>query len=289
MRIGITGTQGFVGGAVVKALNAVKHDVVDLDPVVRQGIFWQGQTEDQALPARLDWVLHFAATTSIADGWREPGNMYANNVGATICALEAARRSGASIVFMSSYVYGRPLYNPIDEKHPVSATNPYMGSKLAGEAIARQYSHLFSIPLVILRVFNVYGFCLIQGRLICDLIVAARNRRPFVLNDPGPQRDYLFIDDFVRLLLLIITRTPTPVGTYNVGSGTGHSNLMVAETFKNIMGGAFAIHVDHQPRRGDIDLCVADTSLVQSTFDWKPQWSLVEGVKAIVQRVNLIS
>jgi len=49
---------------------------------------------------------------------------------------------------MSSFVYGQPKYLPIDEKHPVSFANPYMGSKLAGEEVSRSISETLAIRLL---------------------------------------------------------------------------------------------------------------------------------------------
>jgi UDP-glucose 4-epimerase len=125
---------------------------------------------------------------------------------------------------MSSYVYGRPQYLPIDESHPVEALNPYMGSKIAGEVICRQWGGLTGIPVVILRGFLIYGDSPSPGRLIPDLLASARSGAPFTLRDPAPRRDYLHIRDFAELVRKILSTEPVPAGTYNVGGGETHSN-----------------------------------------------------------------
>ena len=78
-------------------------------------------------------------------------------------ALKVAHFSSASFIFMSSYVYGDPEYIPINEKHPLRANNPYMGSKIICEKICQDFSKQFDIPLIILRAFNIYGDKIVIG------------------------------------------------------------------------------------------------------------------------------
>ena len=152
-----------------------------LDPAHRIIVFLNECPDD------LNWVLHFAASASIGKSFENPFYTYANNLESTIVALNIAYRSKSPFLFMSSYVYGKPRYLPIDEKHPLDFVNPYMGSKIIGEEICRQICSMLLIPLIILRGFNIYGNCKIPGRLISDLLESAHNRMPIVLNDPLPK------------------------------------------------------------------------------------------------------
>ena len=138
---------------------------------------------------------------------------------------------------MSSYVYGNPKYLPIDEKHPVASANPYMGSKITGEEICRQLSHLLKFPLIILRVFNIYGDFEIPGRLISDLLQNLRQGNSLVLNDPVPKRDYLYIKDlevslrfYEKILGWERIRSDTlPFNAAALPSGRTHHALLLIE------------------------------------------------------------
>ena len=193
-----------------------------------------------------------------------PFQVYANNLNSTLIALNIARSTKANFVFMSSYVYGPPQYLPIDEAHPLSAVNPYMGSKIAGELICQQISKIYQIPLIILRSFNIYGHFITPGRLISDLVEAAQHNNRLVLNDGTPKRDYLYIKDFHTLILRILSKETPNNGIFNVGYGKSYTNLEVAEIISQIGGYNSKILVKSQPRPNDINDCSVNVDLVKS-------------------------
>lgn len=280
-RIGITGQSGFIGSAVTQSLSLEGHHVISLDNYIRSC-----NLNDLALdkyPNNLDWILHFAANTSIKKSFEDPFYTYSNNLKSTLLALKLAHHSKSAFLFMSSYVYGQPKYLPIDEKHPTTSANPYMGSKIIGEEICRQLSDLLLIPLIILRGFNIYGNYQIPGRLISDLLECVRNGISIVLNDPLPKRDYLYIKDFCLLILKIVSQDPVKTGTYNVGYGRSYSNMEVAEKVRMLAGSKCPIIVNSQPRPRDILDCTVNVSLVKETFSWSPIYSLEMGLSELLQ------
>lgn len=281
MKIGITGQGGFIGSNVAQALLHEGYEVVSLDKYTRSCA-----SDNRVLnecPDDLNWVLHFAASASIDKSFDNPFYTYANNLESTIVALNIAYRSRAPFLFMSSYVYGKPKYLPIDEKHPVDFANPYMGSKIIGEEICRQICSMLLIPLIILRGFNIYGNCKITGRLISDLLESAHNEMPIVLNDPLPKRDYLYIKDFQLLILKIISQNPVKTGTYNVGYGSSYSNIEVAEIVSNLTNGKCPIIIKSHPRQQDISDCTVNVNLVKQTFSWLPIYSLEMGLSELLK------
>jgi UDP-glucose 4-epimerase len=280
MRIGITGARGFIGGYLRRFLSGEGHEAVPLDAFTRRGA---AEPDRGSVPGGLAWVLHFGASTSIPRSFEDPFGTYANNTEATLRALEIARLSRAPFLFMSSYVYGRPQYLPIDEAHPVAALNPYMGSKIAGEVICRQWGALADLPVVILRGFLIYGDSPSPGRLIPDLLASAGSGAPFTLRDPAPRRDYLYVRDFAALVRAILAARPVPEGTYNVGGGETRSNLEVAELLRRLAPRPFALEIGEAPRKNDVDDIAADIRLVKRTFAWEPRYDLERGLKEILQ------
>ena len=277
MKIGITGQSGFIGSAVTRAVLGAGHQVISLDKYARSCF------ADKGYPEKLDWVLHFAASTSIKASMKDPFSTYKNNIESTLAALKISHYSKASFVFMSSYVYGQPKYLPVDEKHPIACLNPYMGSKIVGEEICQQLSDMLQIPLIILRGFYIYGNCQIPGRLISDLLESVRKGIPIVLNDASPKRDYLYIKDFELLILKIISRNPIETGTYNVGYGRSYSNIEVAEMVRMLSGNKYSVTVKSSPRPQDVLDCTVDMSLIKEAFSWEPIYSLEKGLSELMQ------
>ena len=140
----------------------------------------------------------------------------------------------SKILFLSSYIYGKPKYFPVDEHHPVKPTNPYMESKWISEQVCSNLTTQLGIPLIIFRLFNVYGPSLNKGRLIPDLINNVINNQTLILNDPNPKRDYLYIKDFEDLIYNILKMKDFKKRIYNVGGGKAYSNLEVARKILSI-------------------------------------------------------
>lgn len=281
MKIGITGQDGFIGRAVSEALSSQNHDVIALDRHTRFSAINSSLAAEY--PNSLDWVLHFAAATSIEASFEDPFFTYSNNLESTLIALKIAHCSKSPLLFMSSYVYSQPKYLPIDERHPVVPTNPYMASKIVGEEICRQFSDMLKIPLVILRAFYIYGDSGVSGRLIPDILESIRKGTPIALNDPTPKRDYLYIKDFVLLILKIVLRQPIGIGTYNVGYGRSYSNLEVARMARGLANSNCEIAIRSKPRPHDIQDCRPDINLLKKTFSWEPKYSLEEGLGELIQ------
>ena len=279
MKFGITGSVGFIGSFMTTALRQDSHEVLSLD----QYVYSRTKSTAKLETGSFDWILHFGASTAVDSSFNNPTDTYKNNIDSTLWALEIASRTKAAFLFMSSFVYGQPKYLPLDEKHPLSPTNPYMGSKICGEQVCEHWQTLFNLPVIILRGFNIYGNTDIPGRLISDLLGAVKENKPLVVNDPLPKRDYLYIRDFCDLIEQIVTHMPIKTGVYNVGYGESHSNLDVAEYIKKISGTKQSIEVRSAVRKNDIADCSVDVSLVKNTFDWQPCYTLEEGLKEVIQ------
>lgn len=276
MNIGMTGCDGFIGSAVADSLKRNGYYIVSLDCFTRCS---KGDHTVLGVPQGMRWVLHFGAHTSIRQSLEDPFGTYASNIDSTLKAMKIAWKCNAAFLYMSSYIYGRPRYTPVDENHPVEPSNPYMGSKATSERLCRQLGRLLGIKVLILRAFNIYGLCWNPGRLICDLLVSARDNKPFILNDPASRRDYLYIKDFQELILRVLQQKSQCTGVYNVGYGKSYSNIEVATMFSRLAGAHIEIIVRSQPRPGDVDDCVADTRQLRQVFDWTPVYSLEAGLK----------
>lgn len=253
------------------------YEVISLDNLLsgNKGNAWKGP--------KLDWVLHFAARTSIEQSFKDPLSTYRDNYLSTLGALKIAYAGKAAFLYMSSYVYGVPKYLPVDEAHPVDPRNPYMGSKLIGEELAKQLCSVWEKPLIILRGFSIYGDCSAKGRLIADLVREAKNDRPLQVNDPKAKRDYLYIKDFCALIRKIVGQKKIRGGTYNVGYGKSYSTLEAAALIKKLARSS-RIVVKSLPRRNDIADCRADIRLVSKTFSWKPAYSLDKGLAELLDK-----
>src|SRR4051812_4170453 len=161
---------------------------------------------------------------------------------------------------------GRPL-EPVatpESKSP-SVRSVYALSKYDQERLCLLVGGAYSIPTVALRLFNVYGpdQALSNPYTGVLAIFAARllNGQPPVIFEDGRQRrDFVNVGDVARAFRLAFEATTGNAQVLNIGSGTSHSVLEIAQ----LLGAAIGQHIEPQVsgkfRVGDIRHCFADIS-----------------------------
>jgi nucleoside-diphosphate-sugar epimerase len=273
----VTGASGFIGRPLTAQLEregwlVLQHSAAD------------GDIASCPLPfPAVEHVFHLAAQTFVPDSWAAPLPFYTTNVLGTVNVAEFCRRTGASMTMLSSYVYGRPVFLPISEAHPLAAFNPYGHSKILAEQVCSYYAAQFGARISILRPFNVYGWGQAPHFLVPTLIRQALDPKvhEISLADDRPRRDYLFIDDLIDLLVL--TTAPQRCDVYNAGSGCSASPREVAELVASAAGVAKPIVSRGETRADEVLEMVADIGKATKEFGWTPRVSLANGLARTVQ------
>jgi len=306
MKYLVTGGAGYIGGFMVKRLIDDGHEVVVADNLERahkevhpQAVFKNGNLQDNKYVESLfmegepyDAVLHFAAYISVGESMQDPGKYIQNNVLTTVQLLDQMHKHHVKHFIFSSTgtVYGTPQKNPIPEDHPFNPENPYAESKLMVEKVLRWYYDIYGIGYGVLRYFNASGAALDgsygeehnpETHLIPNVIRAAIDNKEFSLYgddyetpDGTCVRDYIHVIDLVQAHILTLNKLHEKNGgyTYNVGTGTGHSNKEIIEIVKKISGNDFPVSI--KPRRaGDVAETVADIAKIQNELQFTPQYS----------------
>jgi nucleoside-diphosphate-sugar epimerase len=99
-----------------------------------------------------------------------------------------------------------------------------------------------------------------------------------VYGDGGDTRDYTYVSDVVRALLMA---TELPSGkAVNICTGRALTNMAVAKLIRNVTGSPSAINLVNYPSLfGGIRHQVGSYSKANSVLGWKPTTSLEEGLK----------
>ena len=181
MRILLTGGAGFIGSHTAVEMTQSGHEVIIYDNLCnsdtsaldrlekilgRRLPFEEGDIRDydrmcEVLSKyKIEAVVHFAGLKAVGESCEKPLEYFDNNINGTLVLLRAMKSLGIKrIIFSSSAtVYGMPQYLPLDEKHPLSVTNPYGRTKLQVEEILSDLCS--SDPewsAVCLRYFNPIG------------------------------------------------------------------------------------------------------------------------------------
>jgi UDP-glucose 4-epimerase len=242
-------------------------------------------------------VIHFAGLKAVGESNELPLLYYDSNVSGTIQLLEAMKKCGIKrFIFSSSAtVYGEPQYLPLDEKHPLSPTNPYGRSKWMIEQIL--YDLFQSDPswtIVLLRYFNPVGAHPsgligenpknIPNNLMPYVAQVAKGILPqlSVWGQDYPTTDGTGIRDFIHVLdlaeghLAALQKIQKPcIEAFNLGTGQGYSVLNLVETFETT--NQVKVPFVFGPRRlGDIASCFANCDKAWNQLGWKASRQLNE-------------
>lgn len=248
MKVLVTGSAGFIGFHVAKALllrgdEVVGFDAVNsyYDPTLKEArlklleeiaknatggySFIRANLADQAHvdacfeKHRFDCVIHLAAQAGVRHSIDHPHDYVQSNLVAFTNMLEACRHSGVPhLTYAStSSIYGANTRMPFSEHHGVNhPLQFYAATKRANELMAHAYSHMFRLPTTGLRFFTVYGP---WGRPDMALFLFTKSileGKPIkVFNYGKHTRDFTYIDDIAEGVVRVSDKIAEPDSAWN--------------------------------------------------------------------------
>jgi nucleoside-diphosphate-sugar epimerase len=279
-KILVTGSAGFIGKALATQLRETGHVVVEFD--VAQGDITSPEAVLPYADMGIQHVFHLAGKTFVPESWKDPFGFFQVNLLGTVNILELCRKTGISITYISSYLYGEPDYLPIDENHRVKSYNPYSQSKVMADSTCQFYARHYKVPVTIFRPFNAYGPGQPGIFLISEIISKVMNPAIPVVEvmDLRPKRDYIYIDDLVRALILSIGK---PHGIYNLGSGYSKNVEEIIHLVLKHTGIQKEYHSKAVMRPNEIFDLYADIRKAGRELNWFPQISFEDGIERCIR------
>lgn len=303
MRVIVTGGAGFIGSHLTERLLREGHSVLVLDNLASGRLdnlahlkgdpsltFQQVDVADFEVIAPLfggvDWVFHLAALADIVPSIQKPLDYHRANVDGTIAVLEAARLAGVKrfIYAASSSCYGIPTQLPTPETAAIQPMYPYALTKYLGEQYVLHWGQVYHLPVVSLRLFNVYGprartsgtYGAVFGVFLAQKLAG----KPFTVVGDGTQtRDFTFVTDVAEAFYRA-AKSDLANEIMNVGSGGTYSINRLVE----LLGG----EITYVPKRpGEPDCTFADTSKIERLLGWRAQTSFEDGVRVMLENIGL--
>jgi UDP-glucose 4-epimerase len=246
--VGVTGASGFLGGALVPALAAAGHELRLIDdrsgPIRVEHPDHPIATGDFTTPEGLrllegsEVVLHLGALSGVVICAEQPERTAKINVAGTRTLVEWALARSVPIAFASSFaVVGLPPRLPITEETPPNPPHAYARQKAEGETIVRSLGSPGGPGAAVLRMSNLYGRYLVDGRPIAKgnvlnlFATQARSGRLQVFAPGTQRRDYIHLEDVVAHWLAAVgylRAHSSDARTFNVASGEGATVLELA-------------------------------------------------------------
>lgn len=301
-KILITGGAGFIGSNLAdEVIN--DNEVVVVDdlsmgkienlPKSKHMHFYQKSITDYLFMFNLltewkfDYIFLLAAVASVPDTIQRPKETHEINQNANLEILEIIRSNKLDvkkILFPSSAaVYGNNPQLPKTENAVIDPLSPYAIDKFATERFVINYGRLYGLKTVVTRFFNVYGpkqnpESPYSGVLSLIADATSTGNKFCVFGDGMQTRDFVYVGDVIRALLLLVTSEGSDSEVFNVA--TGHESTLndVISIFEKITNRK--INKEYYAGRvGDIKKSVADISKIQA-IGFEPQWNLEDGLQA---------
>ena len=302
----VTGGAGYIGSHTVKVLVERGLEVVVLDSLITghaealppEVPLYQGDISDfellQAIVRKhpIDSVIHFAARSLVGESMIKPELYFHENTAKTNLFVTHLLKLGIhKLVFSSTAAtYGLPEQVPMVESTPTIPINPYGLSKLMIEQSLAWFEKAHGLQWIALRYFNAAGASLdgmigedhaTETHLIPLILKTALGQREHIsiygTDYPTPDgtciRDYIHVLDLADVHILALDKLSQGIcGSFNVGTGQGHSVREVIERAKGVTGIEFPI-IESPRREGDPDSLVAGVDKIEQTLGWKARYS----------------
>lgn len=302
-RILVTGGAGFIGSELVTQLAVAGHRVIAVDNLVngkRANLAHLRDAEvelavvdirDRDAMARLlrrvEIVYHLACL-GVRHSLHDPFENHDVNATGTLILLDLARRAEVPrfVYVSSSEVYGTARWVPMTEEHPTFPMTVYGSGKLAGECYTRAFWESYRYPTVIVRPFNSFGPRSHHegdsGEVIPKFMLRAMAGKPMVIFGDGTQtRDFTYVSDTARGIMLAGIVETAIGGTFNIGQGREISINELARTVAEVVGRPDAPVIHDEPRPGDVLRLYADSTRAQQVLGFTPVVSLHEGLERL--------
>jgi len=313
-RVLVTGGAGFIGSNLIESLLGAGNEVVCLDN------FSTGKRENltdfsgnpkftliegdirsyddcEKSVRNIDIVFHQAALGSVPRSIKDPVSSTDVNIGGFVKMLFAAREAKVNrfIYAASSSTYGdHPDLPKVEDKigNPLS---PYAITKYVDELFAANFAATYSIDVIGLRYFNVFGqrqdpdgaYAAVIPKFLKMLM---KHEAPLINGDGTISRDFTYIDNVIQAnhLAAIVSNREALNQVYNVAHGERTTLNQLFSSIRELAGklDERILHIEplYGPARpGDIPHSQAYIEKAKTLLGYSPTHNVAEGLKEAVQ------
>jgi len=310
MKILVTGTAGFIGSHLARALLADGHEVVGIDNFNDYYDVQLKRDRHAALDAldgytgieadlcdldrlraafaehRFDRVCHLAAQAGVRYSLTHPFVYQKANIEAFLNVLEVCRHADTPrlVYASSSSVYGGNTKLPFSESDPVDTpVSLYAATKKANELMAHTYTHLYGLPTVGLRFFTVYGPWGRPDMAMWLFTEAMLRGEPIkVFNHGNMRRDFTFIDDIIAgVTAALLSDGLAPYEVLNLGNHRSENLMDMIRIIADSLGVEPRMNMlPMQP--GDVPATFADIEQARRKLGYEPATPIAEGIPRFI-------
>jgi nucleoside-diphosphate-sugar epimerase len=287
-RLLVTGASGFIGSHLIKRLadNAADLHAVCWRRPIHRGNGWRWWRADLAEAAtvkrllarvRPDVIFHLASYVSGRRDLELVMPTFRSNLMSTVNLLSAASASGCR-----RFVLAGSQEEPSEPD--ASPCSPYAAAKYAATGYARMFQALFQLPIVVTRLFMVYGPGQRDSQKLIPYVILSllRGETPKLMSGERPV-DWIFVEDVVDALLAAATVPGIDGRVLDVGSGRLIPVRNVVDQLVRLVNPRVTPHFGALADRQLEQVRAADSAETERLTGWRPTISLEEGLRRTVE------
>lgn len=287
MKILIIGSKGFIGSHCVDYFTAKGFEVfqADVNESANENFYKiERQNSDFSAPFKehqFDFCINASGSAHVGFSFENPTKDFelnVVNVQKILVAIRDYNNDCKFINFSSAAVYGNPRFLPITENSSCKPLSPYGFHKLQSELLLTEYHKFFGLKTCSLRVFSAYGPRL-KKQLFWDLYQKSIQSDLISLFGTGTEtRDFIYIDDLMQILDLVIQNSPFHGSIYNVANNQEITITEAAQVFLKEFSPEKKVVFNGEVKVGDPNNWLADMEILKK-YGFKPQYDLSLGLK----------
>jgi UDP-glucuronate 4-epimerase len=307
----VTGSAGFIGYYIAKALLEKGDDVIGVDNLnpyysvklkedrnkILKGFsnysFYQVDLQNKdKLYECLDKeqpkiICHLGAQAGVRYSFENPFIYEQSNILGFLNLLEWARKDCDNFVFASSSsVYGGNTIVPFSESDRVDTPiSFYAATKKSNELMAHVYHHLFGIPITGLRFFTVYGPWdrpdMALSKFVTRVTRMNNEEAIDVYGNGKMKRDFTFVEDIIPPVLNALD-TPRKYDIYNLGGNKPVELMYFVSLIEKELG--VTAEKNMKPMQpGDVKDTFANIEKAKRDLGFDPKTTIEAGIKKYVK------
>ncbi len=261
----ITGSNGFLGSNLAKYFFEKNYQIYGVSKYPNDKVNFSffrkyivgdllgTEVKDLLEILKPDYVFHCAGNSYIKKSIENPLKDFQNNSYLTFQFLNLIRELTPRTkfyFFSSAAVYGNQLVLPIKENQTLNPISPYGFHKYISENMCNEFSKLYSLNIVVLRIFSAYGNGL-KRQIFYDLMNKFTNDEEIMLKGTGKEsRDFIHVFDICKAIELIMNTKNNLLEIYNIGSGDEISIEEISRLFSNCLNSRKEIKFDNKNNQG---------------------------------------
>ena len=294
----VTGGAGFIGSHIVSKLVSLGHNIFVVDnfhtgskenlkhDIDKIKIF-EGTVDkvgDLNLP-KIDTIIHCGMYSS-TPMYRKDPKLLPEVIKDAIGLFEFAKNNNSKLIIISSSSVYNNLSLPWKENMQPLVTDLYTEARIGVERLARLYHDWYGLNVVIPRLFSVYGpreefkksFANNISQFIWSIL---KNKHPVIYGDGTQTRDFTFIDDAIRAIILAMN-SDLDFEIINIGSGKSASFNEIIEIINRKLGKTVQSKYVENPLKNYVYHTLADTQKAKDLLGFETEIKLEKGIEKTI-------